>query len=271
MRITHLLAGAALALVAACGTTVQTTAGADYLARYDGSYDVVAGASGSEVDGEVRRIAAVEPDIRFPARIGLARIENGRLAAIPEREAEAWAALAEQLDGAYGEFVPVSPLIAAMVSPAPADRHGARYAGDTIADIRRGAARQHLDYVLAYEVATAHSSRGSAISAADLTVIGMFVLPGRSVQAEAAASGILIDVRNGYPYATLTAFADRRGLSRTINAWEVRQDMLRDASAKAVLELAGELGTALELLKVASEEKAAAAANAAQEAAAGAG
>ncbi|MFN3312982.1 MAG: hypothetical protein ACK46Q_05905 [Hyphomonas sp.] len=261
MRTIHLLAGAALTLTAACATSVQTTSGADYLARYDGSYDVAAGASGSEVDGEVRRIAAVEPDIRFPARIGLARIEKGRLATIPETEAEAWAALASELDGAYGEFVPVSPLIAAMVSPAPPSQYGSRHASETIADIRRGAARQHLDYVLAYEVATSHSSRGSALSVADLTVIGMFVLPGRSVEVEAAASGILIDVRNGYPYATLTAFADKRGLSRTINSWEVRQDMLKDTSAKAVLELAGEMRTALELLEAAAAEKAATAAS----------
>lgn len=256
MRIISLLAGAALLAAAGCTTSVQTTSGADYLARYDASYEVAGAAGGSEVDAEVRRIAAVEPDIRFPARIGLARIEGGRLVAIPEREAEAWAALAEALDGAYGEFVPVSPLIAAMVSAAPAQAHGRRNANETIAEIRRGAARQHLDYVLAYEVATAHSSRGSVLSAADLTVIGMFVLPGRSVQAEAAASGILIDVRNGYPYATLTAFADKRGLSRTINSWEVRQDMLKDTSAKAVLELAGEMRNALELLEAAAAEKA---------------
>lgn len=246
MRFHIIAAGAALLMAAACATSVQTTSGADYLARYDGSYM----AAGSEVDAQVREIAAIEPDIRFPARIGLARIERGHLTAIPEREGEAWAALAENLDGLYGEFVPVSPLIAAMVNP-QTDKPRYQYtAGDTIAEIRRGAARQHLDYVLAYEVSTSNKSRGSALSFADLTVIGMFVLPGRSVEAEAAASGILIDVRNGYPYATLTAFADKKGLSRTINSWEVRQDMMKDASAKAVLELAGELRGALEQLAV---------------------
>lgn len=250
MKFRMIAAGAALLLAAACASSVQTTSGADYLARYDGSYTVAASMMGSEVDAQVREIAAIEPDIRFPARIGLARIERGRLTAIPEREGEAWAAFTENLNGLYGEFVPVSPLIAAMVSP-ESDKPRYQYtAGDTIAEIRRGAARQHLDYVLAYEVSTSNRSRGSALSFADLTVIGMFVLPGRSVQAEAAASGILIDVRNGYPYATLTAFADKKGLSRTINSWEVREDMMKDASAKAVLELAGELRGALEQLAV---------------------
>lgn len=259
MRLHLLAAGAALLMAAACATSVQTTSGADYLARYDGSYTPAPGTTSSEVDVQVREIAAVEPDIRFPARIGLARIEKGRLTAIPEREGEAWAMLSEDLGGLYGEFVPVSPLIAAMVNP-NSDKPRYQYtAGDTIAEIRRGAARQHLDYVLAYEVSTTNRSKGSALSFADLTVIGMFVLPGRSVEAEAAASGILIDVRNGYPYATLTAFADKKGLSRTINSWEVRQDLMKDVSAKATLELAGELRGALEQLAVrASSMKAAA-------------
>jgi hypothetical protein len=271
VRITHLSAGAALALVAACVTSVQTRSGADYLARDDGSYDILCEARATAVDGEVRRIAAVEPYIRFPARIGPARIGSGRLTAIPEREAEASAALAEQLDRADGELIPASSMIAAMVSPAPAERCGARLAGGTIGDIRRGAAREHLGDVIAYEVATLHSSWGSAMSAADLTVIGMFVLPGRSVQAEASAGGTLIDVRNGYPYARMTAFADRRGLSRTINSWEVRQDILRDASANEVLELADKMSTAPELLQAAADEKAAAAALADEEVTADAG
>ncbi|PKP81180.1 MAG: hypothetical protein CVT79_10960 [Alphaproteobacteria bacterium HGW-Alphaproteobacteria-18] len=241
-------------MAAACASNVQTTSGADYLARYDASYTPLAGGGHAEIDAEIRQIAAVEPDIRFPARIGLARIEKGQLTTIPAREGEAWAAMTENLGGLYGEFVPVSPLIAAMVSP-ETDKPRYQYtAGDTIAEIRRGAARQHLDYVLAYEVAVSGKNRGSALSVADLTVIGMFVLPGRSLEVEAAASGILIDVRSGYPYATLTAFADRKGLSRTINAWEVSQDMRKDASAKAVLELAGELRQSLEILAVRSSE-----------------
>lgn len=243
-----ILAAAAIFMVGACATHVQTTSGADYLARYEGPYSAPAGSAAAEIDAQVRQIAAVEPNIRFPARIGLARIEGGVLSAIPVTESEAWAALAEELGGQYGEFVPVSPLIAAMVAP-ETDKPRYQYtAGDTIAEIRRGAARQHLDYVLAYEVSTQNSTRKSALAFADLTVIGMFVLPGRSVEAEAAASGILIDVRNGYPYATLTAFADRKGLSRTLNSWAVRRDMVKDVSAKAVLELAGELRTALDAL-----------------------
>jgi len=45
--------------------------------------------------------------------------------------------------------------------------------------IRRGAARQHLDYVIAYEVTDKTKSDGNALRLADLTVLGLFVLPSR--------------------------------------------------------------------------------------------
>ena len=85
------IALAALTLtLAACTSSVQTTSGADYLKGYDGSYAVQSGASGSDTDAAVRRVAAVEPNLKFPARIGLARIEHGQLAAVPEGEGQIW-------------------------------------------------------------------------------------------------------------------------------------------------------------------------------------
>jgi len=75
----------------------------------------------SDIDQRVREVANVEPILRFPARIGLARIgiENSRPTLIPPpaEEAKAWVDLAEDLGPEYGEFVPISPLIAAMLAP----------------------------------------------------------------------------------------------------------------------------------------------------------
>ena len=104
-----LVAAVGALLLSACEHYTQTTSGADYLARYDASYTPLEG-GGSDVDADVRRIAAVEPDIRFPARIGLARIEHGSLIGVPADEGYIWQALAEDLDPRFGEFVPVSPL-----------------------------------------------------------------------------------------------------------------------------------------------------------------
>ena len=83
---------AAALCLTACETTSQYTSGADYLSRYPAQSPVEAAlhqssyasasASASAVtatDASIRDIAAVEPDLRFPARIGLARIERHNL------------------------------------------------------------------------------------------------------------------------------------------------------------------------------------------------
>lgn len=239
-------------LLSACAHYTQTTSGEDYLARYDSSYTPLEG-GGSDVDADVRRIAAVEPNIRFPARIGLARINRGSLVGVPGDEGYIWQELAEELGPSYGEFVPVSPLIASMVGPAKdIDRsRGWRDPANAIADIRRGAARQHLDYVLVYEVGSSSQEKANAIALADLTVIGMFVLPSRSVEVEASASGILIDVRNGYPYAQVTAHAEKNGLARAISEYSRTRELADTAEELAVLKLSEDVKQAMvELAKV---------------------
>lgn len=251
------LAGTALVLLGACGAHVQTTSGADYLARYD-NYATPGAVKPVSLDDEIRQIAAIEPNLRFPARIGLTRIEHGRLAGLPETEAASWSGLADQLGPDFGTFAPVSPLIAAMVDPGedPRKRHYVHDENATrglIADIRRGAARQHLDYVLVYEVNTVTDARANGLSLADLTVIGMFVLPSRNVEVEATASAILIDVRNGYPYATLTGFAEEEGLTRVVSSASNSEALREDASLRAVEALVDEAANAFAQLQISAE------------------
>lgn len=251
-----LVAGPAL-LLAACSATMQTTSGAEYLARYSQYPDVATvGESGTgDTDTEVRRIAAIEPELQFPARIGLARIgAAGELATISGNELAIWADLAESVGPEVGELVPVSPLIAAMVSDAPG--YSRNRTAAVIDHIRKGAARQHLDYVLVYETGLTRSDKANGLALADLTIVGMFVLPSRDIEVSASASGLLLDVRNGYPYATLTAYAEKKGLTRLINTSSTKQALSLDAEEEAVLALSNDVRTALEHLIAASKEKA---------------
>ncbi|MEL6828101.1 MAG: hypothetical protein AAFN91_17775 [Pseudomonadota bacterium] len=241
------VSAAALIGVAACGTSLQTTSGADYLARYDASHEIANGMP-TDVDEDVRRIAAVEPNLIFPARIGLARIHKGKLTALPADEARIWQDLAEETDEAFGEFVPVSPLIAAMVSEPRVE--GTSRAAAIIADIRRGAARQHLDYVVTYEVGSSREEKANALALADLTIIGMFVLPSRTVEVEATASALMLDVRTGYPYATLTTHAEKSGVSRAVSDQSTGRDYADTAEERAVAKLAQEFGDSLGPLAV---------------------
>lgn len=250
------LAAAAISLIAltACETAIQTTSGADYLARYDSTHSSPQ-TSSSSVDADIREIASIEPTLAFPARIGLARITRGRLVTVPANEGYIWEDTVEKLGPLYGEFVPVSPLITSMVS-APSEKYESREK-TLIENIRRGAARQHLDYVLVYEVGSSREEKANALALADLTIIGMFVLPSRSIQIEASASAILLDVRTGYPYATITSHAEKFGISRAVSENSTSRKLANTAEERAVLKLASDVEKGMEELAKRSIEMAA--------------
>ena len=237
----HIFILSATLTLVGCATVPQYTSGEDYLARYQ---IPTVSASASETDQIIRQIAAVEPDLRFPARIGLARIERGALVGVPADEAQSWAASAETLGTGFGELIPVSPLVANMVSS---------HKTGVVDHIRKGAARQHLDYVIAYEVTDAAASDGNALRLADLTVLGLFILPSRDLKVEATASAILLDVRNGYPYLTGSTFADKKGISTVVGRGD-RKDKLRTAARQvAVAQIAEEFADGLKELKLVAD------------------
>jgi len=122
-----------------------------------------------------------------------------------------------------------------------------------IAHIRRGAARQQLDYVIAYGVTDIAKSDGNALQMADLTVLGLFILPSRDVKAEVTASAIMLDVRTGYPYLTSSTFADRKAISTVIGKGD-KKDKLKNAARRvAVAQIAEEFADGLEDLKLVAD------------------
>lgn len=242
----HLLTLTAALALAACETTTQYTSGADYLARYQ---DAPISTQNTSTDMAVREIAAIEPDLRFPARIGLARISRGQtLMSVPFDEAESWRDAAEDLGPSFGEFIPVSPLVANSVSSFDQRRDM-----NVIDHIRRGAARQHLDYVIAYEVTDIAKSDGNALRLADLTVLGLFILPSRDLKAEVTASAILLDVRTGYPYLTGSTFADKKAISTVIGKGDKKDELKTAARRVAVTQIAEEFADGLEDLKLVAD------------------
>ena len=190
---------------------MQTSSGAGYLA----ARPEFRPAAGNSVERAVYDAAKAEPALRFPARLGLARLQSGSLSAIPPGEGDKWLALAKDLGTTYGEFVPISPLVADMASSGRTN--------DTAVDkIRIGAARQHVDAVLIYEVVTSDKDRGSVLSLADLTIIGSFLIPSRSIEGQAIANAVLMDVRNGYPYGPQPPRRNRPAMCPTVALATVR-------------------------------------------------
>lgn len=251
-----ILATLAVATLAGCGTDIQTTSGRAYLDAYEVPASSAVAPGGDEtIDAKVRRIAAVEPILRFPARIGLARIENGELTGIPGAEAEAWMAGAERLGVGLGELVPLSRLVAEMVAD-PVPQAAGQWTPpeerihQTMEKIRLGAARQHLDAVLVYEVYGRSAQSGNLLSALNVTIIGAFLLPGESIGAEGLASALLLDVRNGYPYGTARHVVEHEAITPTAGSSEETEVLLHSAMTEAVVGLVPEVETMFQQLQV---------------------
>ena len=231
MTLKHLILAASAVSLAACSHTTQYTSGQDYLKRFDNSTALSSTHDGS-IEADIREIAAIEPSLHFPARIGLARIQRGRLISVPHDESEAWATLHRRLGPSFGDFVPVSPLITSMVSKTNKDTFDRR---DVVDNIRRGSARQHLDYVLIYEVTDTAEQNRNALQVADLSILGLFILPSRNIKVDSTATAMLIDVRNGYPYGTATAFAERKAVTTSVGS-RGRKAKLKDKARVIAVE-----------------------------------
>lgn len=267
MRYVSVIAAAATVVVAGCSAHVQESSGSAYLERYkaqlastgqpaptaqpaSASASVEAPAAAPDFEEFVRRAAAVEPILEFPAKIGLARIQDGGLSVIPAAESTAWREAAFENKG-IGTFQPVSPAIVAFTAQtvganyAPATRWARSDVGDVMAAIRLGAARQHMDAVLIYEVGSyaRKEDRWNAITR--LSVLGSAIVPTREIGAFGVGHAMLIDVRNGYVYGFATAETD---LTEDIPFWGSSSDwdnLKAKAYAKALSDLMPEIRTML--------------------------
>lgn len=263
MKRLALLAATALVL-AGCSHTVQTTSGADYLERFDAPHAVSAelpiGEAGLVAASEsalIRQAASVEPLLSFPARFGLARIEDGRVTTIPRDEAALWNAMAGRFSG-FGSFTPVDPIIMEFTSgalPPSTAQAEVGYRGevhyrprDLPTKIRLGAARQHLDAVLIYEVGMGEKQRRRPLTAIRLSALGSTVLSDRTLEAAGAAKAILIDVRNGYPYGTAQVEKDLSGYSSPWHTTSARNERRETARQSIAADLVPEVEDMLRTL-----------------------
>ena len=115
--------------------------------------------------------------------------------------------------------------------------------------IRVGAARQHVDAVLIYEISDSRRDRGTPLTLLDATIVGAFLVPSRAIEGQAAANAILIDGRNSYPYGTATSTAERTGFEVNNESGAKADDLATQASADAVGKLAADVGTMMARLK----------------------
>lgn len=235
-------------LLMGCAHAVQTTSGAAFVGARDED-------GLRPIDADIAAIAAVEPNLHFPARIGVARIVNGQLSLPSAAEGAMLAELGARHPD-YGDFVQISPLIASMVTGSEPDGQPDEYrrgGGAIVQDIRRTAARQHLDYVLIYEIGARSRETDTPFALADVTLIGGAFLPTRNIRVAGVGQALFLDVRNGYPYGTAQAAEDLSGLGRSFGQ-ERREARLRErATDKVFAALLPEVEAMLADLRAAAE------------------
>lgn len=212
IRLTFILATALVA--SGCDIPTQYSSGAAYLAKSQPIPDrLQPRVQHTVVDGEVvasevetvstdtlvRHAASIEPLLQLPARIGLARIDKGKLTTIPRAEQSLWQEMGSR-HRALGSLAGLDPFVTryAMQTVLPSDRRALRRdASDLITAIRVGAARQHMDAVLIYEVGARQPGEQGL---GRVHVLGDVPLPAQPIENEGIARAFLMDVRNGYPY-----------------------------------------------------------------------
>ncbi len=179
----------------------QDTSGASFIAAARG-----------QIDPDVAAVAAIEPDLQFPARIGIARVVNGQLT-LPTQAETALFDQTTQNASRYGSFVVVNPYLTELLTTArlPVDRNGhAQRIRNVHRQVQLTAARQHLDYVMIYEV--------GARSPRTRSPHGLRNIPGTVSTPDARVTGIaravFMDVRTGYPYSVVQVDRDISDLRR---------------------------------------------------------
>lgn len=237
-----LLAG--LLLLAGCQSYVNTQSGEAWLGRYQAQSD-------GALDPGIEAAARVEPLLTFPARIGIAKLGAGhahfpgvsevRLVSMRPEEQAVWLEAADRLGPGFGEFVPVSPLVAEMTRQLACESSAC--ARSVVEEIRLAAARQHLDAVLVYELATRVERYDNPLWLTQLVLIGLFVAPSEHADVDGVAQAMLIDVRNGYVYGMANRVVEKAAstvnTAARINA--STQEARRRAELRAAEALAAEV------------------------------
>lgn len=248
-------------LAAGCETAVQTSSGDDYLAARPGWTAAVQADAGyptaarggpnrgavpagrnPSVEQAVLEAARASPELRFPARFGLARIEHGQVTAVPPQEADVWIAMMREQGARFGEFVAINPVlghfgVAAERGFGAVDR------------IRIAAARQHVDAVLIYEARSNWRNQTTPLAVFDITLVGSFLMPSTVSRGQATATAMLLDVRNGYPYGNANANAEDSSFGASMGSNDRARGVADLAKVEAVRRLAVNVTAMLDELK----------------------
>jgi rhombotail lipoprotein len=150
-------------------------------------------------DADILRVEQARPQLQFPIRLAVIppslfhRYATSGEPQATDGEKKAIQAWGEQLRdaGVISDLIIIPQLLTSMT---PSRSQG------TIKDIRLAAARVQADAVLVLRSTTTVDSYVNPLCVLDLTIVGMFLVPGHHKEALTIVEGILLDNRNQYVY-----------------------------------------------------------------------
>jgi hypothetical protein len=151
------------------------------------------------IDKDIKQITRLEPQLRFPCRIAVALREGAghwRWTPRDRQVMDTWAANLRK-EGIASDVVFMSNLFAD---------------GDSLQHLRASAAKYGADALLVVKGTAVTDSRINALAVLNLTVVGGFVVPGSHRDAMFQIEAALVDVNNGFLYAS----ADVQGEGSTL-------------------------------------------------------
>jgi hypothetical protein len=221
--IAVLTAGCLVAGCASDGLSPRETPGRDYSLYVNSMYELPA--------SHTRRAPA---ELRFPTQLAVAQIGEVAPPAEMLRELRKQTTLFARVEGLPG------------TTSAPVDRH-ARWNLDDNAPA--AGAREHLrgmcrlardmglTHLLVFGGTIDHATNTTGLAAADLTIIGAFVMPSREIRATARASAALIDVESESVVLIASADNDRTKLTPAIGQDNDRLKLMQSMRDTLIDEL----------------------------------
>jgi hypothetical protein len=139
------------------------------------------------------------------------------------------------------EIVPSAPN---DCTPAALVKHGDRAAAAAASSspgerMRRYAAQLGCDHLLLYGSTVDHSVNSTALSVADLTIVGAYVVPGQKINASARVAGSLTDVASGQVLLTVSADGAKTGhcsFAQRDDADESVSNAVKEAAIASLLD-----------------------------------
>jgi len=131
------------------------------------------------------------------AKVGIARIEDGRLRAAPFNELRDWATMSLTLDPARISFAPVSPVALARFTPTQVD------SANKIDEIRLAAAEQGMSHVIIY--GREADARWNSFGGMALDNTGLTIPAGHRLSPKGKVKALIVGTYSGTIYGTVTS------------------------------------------------------------------